>query len=127
MKNWKDKVLGIFAGIGIMSLLMTTNSNPPAIANYEFYDLKDTRGLIFNKVTGEIKYEEIRDDVQNDLLEVHLANWNGLPGRGGGQVDFFRFEQPNTHYVRMSDWNGQSGEESRVTWQNKPKWTDDQE
>ena len=26
MKNWKDKVLGIFAGIGIMSLLMSSNS-----------------------------------------------------------------------------------------------------
>ena len=25
MKNWKDKVLGIFAGIGIMSLLMASN------------------------------------------------------------------------------------------------------
>ena len=26
MKNWKDKVLGIFAGIGIMSLLMASNN-----------------------------------------------------------------------------------------------------
>tara|TARA_R100000654_G_scaffold50371_1_gene76549 strand:+ start:641 stop:877 length:237 start_codon:yes stop_codon:yes gene_type:complete len=31
MKNWKDKVLGIFAGIGIMSLLMAFNSN----SNYQ--------------------------------------------------------------------------------------------
>ena len=33
MKNWKDKVLGIFAGIGIMSLLMATNSQQPNL-NY---------------------------------------------------------------------------------------------
>ena len=29
MKNWKDKVLGVFAGIGIMSLLMSSYSNQP--------------------------------------------------------------------------------------------------
>ena len=29
MKNWKDKVLGIFAGIGIMSLLMGSYSSQP--------------------------------------------------------------------------------------------------
>ena len=33
MKNWKDKVLGIFAGIGVMSLLMATNSQQPNV-NY---------------------------------------------------------------------------------------------
>ena len=31
-------------------------------SNFEFYDLKDTRGLIFNKSTGEIRYETIRTE-----------------------------------------------------------------
>ena len=123
MKKWKDKVLGILAGIGVMSLFMGNYSTPPATANYEFYDLKDTRGIVFNKVTGEIKYEEIRDDVQTDLLEVHLANWNGLSAGRGGQVDFFKFEQPDTQHIRISDWNGVHGEDKRVAWKNKPVWT----
>ena len=79
MKNWKDKVLGIFAGIGIMSLLMATNSNPPATANYEFFDLKTTQGIVFNKVTGEIKYEEIRTEEEFQGTNKHyVANWNGI-------------------------------------------------
>ena len=97
MKNWKDKVLGIFAGIGIMSLLMATNSNPPATANYEFYDLKDTRAIVFNKVTGEIKYEEIRNEEEAMAVNIQymaLANWNG-GGRGatGGSSDFIELEK----------------------------------
>ena len=77
MKNWKDKVLGIFAGIGLMSLLMGNYSNPPATANYEFYDLKDTRGIIFNKVTGEIKYEEIREEALQNVQYMAHTNWSG--------------------------------------------------
>ena len=34
MKNWKDKVLGIFAGIGIMSLLMASNNQSPQNGRY---------------------------------------------------------------------------------------------
>ena len=34
MKNWKDKVLGIFAGIGIMSLLMASNNQSSQNGRY---------------------------------------------------------------------------------------------
>ena len=34
MKNWKDKVLGIFAGIGIMSLLMASNNQSSQTGRY---------------------------------------------------------------------------------------------
>ena len=80
MKNWKDKILGIFAGIGLMSLLMGNYSNPPASANYEFYDLNDTRAIVFNKVTGEIVYEEIREKEirQEQYLYNYHTNWNGF-------------------------------------------------
>ena len=83
MKNWKDKVLGIFAGIGLMSLLMGNYSNPPATANYEFYDLTDTRGIVFNKVTGEIKYEEIREEalpLESIELSGEISLYNGYNG-----------------------------------------------
>ena len=70
MKNWKNKVLGILTVIGLMSLLMGNYSNPPATANYEFYDLNDTRGIVFNKVTGEMEYKEIRTEPLSNLNTV---------------------------------------------------------
>ena len=39
--------------------------------------MKDTRALIFNRVTGEYRYEEIREVPLGDPLEVRLTNWNG--------------------------------------------------
>ena len=65
MKNWKDKVLGIFAGIGIMSLLMASNSQTttPSSHVWEFYiasgtDNSYTRAFSLNKVTGEVRKHE---------------------------------------------------------------------
>ena len=66
MKNWKDKVLGIFAGIGIMSLLMASNSQQPNV-NYgtpeshvwqmHFADRSsaDDRPYAINVKTGEVR------------------------------------------------------------------------
>ena len=39
--------------------------------------MKDTRGLIFNKVTGEYRYEEIREQPTFQQIDVRLTNWNG--------------------------------------------------
>ncbi len=59
MKNWTDKVLGIFAGIGIMSLLMASslqqpniNSGAPESFVWEFHK---TKPLSINRVTGEVR------------------------------------------------------------------------
>ena len=67
MKIQKNFTTGILSGIcGILLLFIitgttTTRETTNLTTIYEFYDLEDTRGLIFNKVTGEIKYEEIRE------------------------------------------------------------------
>ena len=66
MKIQKNFTTGILSGIGGILLLFiitgtTTRETTNLTTIYEFYDLEDTRGLIFNKVTGEIKYEEIRE------------------------------------------------------------------
>ena len=66
MKIQKNFTTGILSGIcGILLLFIITGTTTRETTNlttiYEFYDLEDTRGLIFNKVTGEIKYEEIRE------------------------------------------------------------------
>tara|TARA_B100001250_G_scaffold115296_1_gene97685 strand:+ start:446 stop:727 length:282 start_codon:yes stop_codon:yes gene_type:complete len=83
MKTEKNFTTGILSGIcGVLLLLVLTGTTTKETTNvmpmYEFYDLKDTRGLIFNKVTGEIKYEEIRETPQFDEFYLNLTNWNGL-------------------------------------------------
>tara|TARA_B110000116_G_C16367998_1_gene372845 strand:- start:153 stop:449 length:297 start_codon:yes stop_codon:yes gene_type:complete len=83
----KDKTkfrTGVLTGIcGMLLLLLlpaaTTKESENEVAIYEFYDLKDTRGLIFNKKTGEIKYEEIRDDIPHEEAQhIRVSDWNGL-------------------------------------------------
>ena len=61
MKNWKDKVLGIFAGIGVMTLLMGNYSfqpqqyDTPESHVWELNDGPAQGAFLYNKVTGEIK------------------------------------------------------------------------
>ena len=67
MKIKKNFTTGVLTGIcGILLLLVLTGStiteDKNENLNFEFYDLKDTRGLIFNKSTGEIRYETIRTE-----------------------------------------------------------------
>ena len=59
MKNWKDRVLGIFAGIGIMSLLMASSLQQPNI-NYGVpeswvWEFHKTKPFAINRVTGEVR------------------------------------------------------------------------
>jgi hypothetical protein len=85
MKIQKNFTTGILSGIcGVLLLFVITGTTTRETTNvtpiYEFYDLEDTRGLIFNKVTGEIKYEEIREEVLQNVDYVRLSSWNGLSG-----------------------------------------------
>ena len=84
MKIQKNFTTGILTGIcGVLLLFILTGITTRETTNvtpvYEFYDLEDTRGLIFNKVTGEIKYEEIRETPLIEEYYLNLTNWNGLP------------------------------------------------
>ena len=59
MKNWKDKILGIFAGIGIMSLLMASNSQTTTPDSHVWMASETTpKGAVYmyNTVTGEVYY-----------------------------------------------------------------------
>ena len=82
MKFKKNFTTGILSGIcGVLLLMILTGTTNKETMNtspmYEFYDLKDTRGLIFNKFTGEIKYEEIRENAIQDVQKIKLTNWSG--------------------------------------------------
>jgi len=57
MKNWKDKVLGIFAGIGLMSLLMGNYVQQPK-GVWELHEVDEgeiSRAYVINSQTGVIK------------------------------------------------------------------------
>tara|TARA_X000000368_G_scaffold416671_1_gene411171 strand:- start:2616 stop:2897 length:282 start_codon:yes stop_codon:yes gene_type:complete len=88
MKKEKKFINGILIGsisVILLFIIMGANTNEKSTA-YEFYDLQDTRGLIFNKYTGEIKYEEIRE---KPLFVEHyhnLSSWNGQPPGDGSYV-----------------------------------------
>ena len=91
MKIQKNFTTGILTGIcGVLLLFVltgtTTRENTNTTPIYEFHDMKDTRGLIFNKVTGEYRYEEIRENpLSQQEIDVRLTNWNG-----GSFTEFFK-------------------------------------
>ncbi|MCH2022806.1 MAG: hypothetical protein MK207_10045 [Saprospiraceae bacterium] len=67
---------GIFFGAVCVLLLLllvsfkTINENNK---RYEFHDLKDTRGIIFDTATGKIKYTEIRTSLPNDEQQIYVV------------------------------------------------------
>tara|TARA_B100000795_G_scaffold245198_1_gene210166 strand:+ start:263 stop:556 length:294 start_codon:yes stop_codon:yes gene_type:complete len=64
MKIEKNFTTGVLSGIcGILVVLVIMGSTTPeTTTKFEFHDLGDTRGLIFNKVTGESTYKTIRTE-----------------------------------------------------------------
>ncbi|MAT49120.1 MAG: hypothetical protein CMA27_04750 [Euryarchaeota archaeon] len=72
--NYTTGVLtGIFSVL-LISIILGSNkidSND----NYSFHDLNDTRAIIFNKVTGEIKYETIREEAPSNIQSVDITGW----------------------------------------------------
>lgn len=86
----KNFTTGILFGICSVLLILVLSGavieeKPNVTPIYEFYDMKDTRALIFNRVTGEYRYEEIRDAPAGDLLKVKLTNWDGISDYTGSK------------------------------------------
>ena len=52
---------------------------------FEFHDLGDTRGVIFNTATGEMEYEKIRIEplpnpsISIEEVTVNWGQWSTLP------------------------------------------------
>ena len=90
MKIEKNFTTGVLSGIcGILVLVvMMGSTTPETTTKFEFHDLGDTRGLIFNKVTGQMEYKEIRTEplpgpslIVNDLSisgKLYLESRYGL-------------------------------------------------
>jgi hypothetical protein len=85
MKTEKNFTTGLFTGILASAILLLvmgySTSSSDSVSKYEFYDLNTTKGLIFNKVTGEIKYETIRDNnfTENQKIELTIKGAVSYP------------------------------------------------
>lgn len=82
MKIEKNFATGLLSGIcGSLLLIIltgtTTRVTTPLTPIYEFYDSGETSGMVFNTVTGEIKYEEIREKPIQSVQRIELTNWDG--------------------------------------------------
>ena len=98
MKIEKNFTTGVLSGIcGILVVLvMMGSTTPETTTKFEFHDLGDTKGVIFNTVTGEMDYKEIRTEPLNTSTQ----------------------SSESVQHIRISDWNGLVGDKSRVDWSN---------
>lgn len=77
MNVQKNFTTGLLMGICSVLIVLiisgaTLSETPSTAPIYEFYDLKDTRAIIFNRVTGEIEYKEIRTEAINESVSYDL-------------------------------------------------------
>jgi len=80
-KNFTTGIITGICGVLLLFVLTGTTTSEKTINTpiYEFHDMKDTRGLIFNKVTGEYRYEEIREKpLTTESLDIYHNFMNGL-------------------------------------------------
>ena len=79
MKNWKDKVLGIFAGIGIMSLLMGSYAQQPK-GVWEFHmdsSNEKIQAFSLNTQTGEVrKHDAFYNNVKGGYFASYVVASN---------------------------------------------------
>ena len=79
-KNFTTGMLSGICGILVVLLIMGTTT-AETTTKFEFHDLGDTRGLIFDKTTGEMKYKEIRiEPLPNPLDNVTISGYLTLDG-----------------------------------------------
>ena len=74
MKIEKNFTIGVLSGIcGILLVFLITGSTSPnTTTKFEFHDLGDTRGVVFNKVNGELEYKEIRKEPLDNKMTLQL-------------------------------------------------------
>ena len=75
MKTKNNFTVGVLSGVCLTLFLFiimgsTTVSNKTL--QYEFHDLGDTRGMVFDKVTGKMEYKEIREEPLNNTMTLQL-------------------------------------------------------
>jgi len=76
MKTKRPFINGILVGIiGMLVIIITMSAAKPAVvsyASYEFHDLQNTQGIIFNTATSELKFETIRDEPMQNAVELRV-------------------------------------------------------
>jgi hypothetical protein len=87
MKIEKNFTTGVLSGIcGILVVLVIMGSTTlETTTKFEFHDLGDTRGVIFNTATGEMEYEKIRTEplpnpsISIEDVTLSWDQWSTLP------------------------------------------------
>tara|TARA_B110000091_G_C13467345_1_gene330651 strand:- start:127 stop:402 length:276 start_codon:yes stop_codon:yes gene_type:complete len=70
----------------LVALVIMGSTTAETTTKFEFHDLGDTRGLIFDKTTGEMEYKEIRTEplpnptISLDQMDVELSWGSSEPG-----------------------------------------------
>ena len=79
MKTKRLFTNGILVGIiGMLVIILTMSATKPAtavVATYQFYDLQNTRGIIFNTATDELKFETIREEPLQNAVELQVNGY----------------------------------------------------
>ena len=83
-KNFTTGVLSGICGILVVLVIMGTTT-AETTTKFEFHDLGDTRGVIFNRVTGDMEYTEIRTEpLPNPTINLESVKikWDGTTAAG---------------------------------------------
>ena len=62
----------------MLIVMLTMSAAKPAtatVATYQFYDLQNTQGLIFNTTTGEFTLETVREEPLQDVMELRVNGY----------------------------------------------------
>lgn len=91
MKIEKNFTTGVLSGIcGILVVLVIIGSTKlETTTKFEFHDLGDTGGVIFNTATGEMEYKKIRTEpLPNPSISIEdvIVKWGGIDGVGRFQA-----------------------------------------
>ena len=104
MKIEKNFTTGLLSGICgvVLILIMMGSTNMETTTKFEFHDLGDSRGLIFDKSTGKIEYTEIRNSNANSTISYDNVPGKYLPWSGKNTGKNYSF---NTHTGEFSLMN----------------------
>ena len=99
MKNWKDKVLGIFAGIGVMSLLMGFQSDD--------WRKNTTTGYVWDNKTNEWVD---KSSTNSNYQKNDVGRYQGTAiSRGSGQSIIWIIDTTSGKVVKRVQSTGAGG------------------
>ena len=98
METKKNFTIGVLSGMCLTLFLFISIGSTPISNNsvkYEFHDLGDTRGVVFDKVTGKMEYKEIREKPLDNTMKLELGeqlnNGSRLNVNHSGTISLYQY------------------------------------